>query len=121
MISSFFRKPKQSAKPRTHKPAHNPEAHGPPLTAEEATGNLSEIERRFNAAMKCPAGKNQVFIRSLLTPNGATQPRIALRCSLRRDIGQKPEVFYEHIRDVCCSDPEQCPAYQHFQKRRVET
>lgn len=99
------------------------ESFGPPLTEEEMTGNLTEMERRLNAEMKCPAGKNQVFLRSLLTGRGTgtTPPRIALKCSFRRDIGQTPEVFYEHIRDVCCCDPEKCEAYRAFKDRFVQT
>ncbi len=95
--------------------------YGPPLTAEEMTGNLSVLENKLNRDMKCHAGKNQVFLRSLVTGRGATRPRIALKCSLRRDIGQQSEVFYEHIRDVCCNDPEQCEAFQAFKKRRPVT
>lgn len=97
------------------------EAAGPPLTPAELTGNLSEIERRLNREMKCTAGKNQVYIRSLLTGSGTTRPRIALKCPLRRDIKLVPEVYYEHIRDVCCTDPEQCPAWQNFKARHVVT
>lgn len=97
------------------------EEFGPPITAEEEGANLSELEHKLNREMKCPAGKNQVFIRSLLTGNGTTQPRIALKCHLRREIGLKPQVFYEYIRDVCCSDPEQCEAYRDLKERFVET
>ena len=96
---------------------------GPPLTTEELRGNLSELQDRLNADMKCHAGKGQVFIRSLLTGagKGTSQPRLILDCSLRRDIGQKPTVFYEYIRDVCCCDPQQCEAYRAFKERFVET
>jgi hypothetical protein len=97
------------------------EEFGPPITAEEEGANLTELEERLNREMKCHAGKNQVFIRSLLTGTNTTQPRIALKCHLRKDIGLKPEVFYEHIRDICCGDPEQCEAYRDFQERFVET
>jgi hypothetical protein len=94
---------------------------GPPISPQELNGNLSDLEREFNAQMKCHAGKNQVFIRSLLTATGTTQPRITLKCPLRRDIGLNPAVFYEYIRDVCCSDPEQCEAYRRFKDRFVPT
>ncbi len=97
------------------------EAFGPDLTPEELTGNLSLLERHLNRTMKCTAGRNQVYIRSLLTGQSTTRPRIALKCPLRRDIGETPEVYFEHIRDVCCSDPEQCPAWQAFKKRHVVT
>lgn len=93
------------------------EAFGPPLSEAEQNGNLSQIERTFNSTMKCPAGRNQVFIRSLLTGKGTTQPRIALKCTYRRDIGQEPVVFHDHIAQFCCGDPNQCPAYQEFRKR----
>jgi hypothetical protein len=97
------------------------EAFGPPLTPEELTTNLSLLERQLNREMRCTAGKNQVYIRSLLTGSSTTRPRIALKCPLKRDIGQPHDVFYEEIRDVCCSEPGQCPAWQAFQKRHVVT
>lgn len=97
------------------------EAFGPPLTAEEMTGNLTQMEKQLNRDMKCPAGKNQVFLRSLLTGGSTTRPRLMLKCHLRKDAGMKPEVFYEHIRDVCCCDPEQCEAWRQLKERFVET
>jgi len=97
------------------------ESFGPPLTPDELTGNLSLIERKLNRQMRCPAGRNQVYIRSLLTGQSTTRPRIALKCSLRRDIGERPEVFYEYIRDVCCCDPEYCEAWQQLKDRFVQT
>ena len=97
------------------------EAFGPPLTPEELSRNLTLLERHLNRVMKCTAGKNQVYIRSLLTGQNTTRPRIALKCPLRRDIGLTPEVFYEHIRDVCCGKHEECPAWQNFQARHVVT
>ncbi len=96
-------------------------AFGPPITPEELTSNLSILERHLNREMKCTAGKNQVYIRSLLTGRSTTRPRIALKCPLKRDIGQNPDVFYEEIRDVCCSDPGQCEAWRAFAKRHVPT
>lgn len=96
-------------------------AAGPPLTDEELNSNLSELERRLNEQMRCPAGKNQVCIRSVLGGSGQTRPRIMLRCPLRRDVGLEPEVYYEHIRDVCCRNPDQCPAYQAFKDRFTPT
>ncbi len=97
------------------------EAFGPPLTAEEAAGNLSALEKQLNQTMKCTAGRNQVYIRSLLTGTSTTPPRIALKCPLRRDIGLPAVVFYEYIRSVCCGDHEQCPAWQKFKARHVVT
>jgi hypothetical protein len=97
------------------------ESYGPPLTPEELTSNLSVLERNLNANMECTAGKNQVYIRALLTGGSTTRPRIAMKCPLRRDIGLPAEVFYEHIRDVCCGDHESCPAWQAFKERHVAT
>ncbi len=97
------------------------ERFGPPLTTEELTTNLSLLERQLNRQMKCTAGKNQVYIRSLLTGQSTTRPRIALKCPLRKDIGLTPEVFLEHIRDVCCTDPQQCEAWRKFESRYVPT
>ncbi|TWT42023.1 hypothetical protein RAS1_31500 [Phycisphaerae bacterium RAS1] len=94
---------------------------GPALTPEEMTGNLSVLEKNLNRHMKCPAGRNQVYIRSLIVLGGTTKPRIVLKCHLRKDIGQQGEVFYEHIRDVCCCDPEQCEAWRQLKERFVET
>ena len=96
-------------------------AFGPLLLPEELTGNLSLLERQLNRDMQCTAGRNQVYIRSLLTGQSTTRPRIALKCPLRRDIGLTPEVFLEHIRAVCCSDPEQCEAWRAFKERHVVT
>lgn len=97
------------------------EAFGPPLTPEELTGNLSQLENKLNAEMRCPAGRNQVYVRSLLTGTSTTRPRIALKCPLRRDIGQVPDVFYEHIRDVCCGAHEECEAWRAMKERHVMT
>ena len=67
------------------------EAFGPPITDEESNGNLSLLENQLNRNMKCVAGRNQVYLRSLLTGHGTTQPRIALTCHLRKDAGEEPE------------------------------
>ena len=93
------------------------QAFGPPLTKEEQGINLTVLEKDLNEKAKCPAARNQVYIRSLVTGSGTTQPRIALKCSFRKDSGMDPEVFYEHIRDVCCSDPEKCQAFRDFKDR----
>lgn len=71
--------------------------------------------------MKCPAGRNQVYIRSLILVGTTTRPRIALKCPLRRDLHMTADVFYEHIRDVCCERHEQCPAWKAMKERWVET
>ncbi len=94
------------------------EALGPPLTPDELAGSLSDLERRLNREATCPAAKNQVYIRSVILGGMTTRPRIALKCSLRRDLKQSPDVFYEHIRRYCCGDHAQCPAYKDFAQRR---
>jgi len=123
MFAAPLRKANVKSEVRTGKKARSriEEEFGPPISPEEQRANLSELEQKLNAEMKCHAGKNQVFLRSLLTGNGTTEPRIALRCPLRRDIGLNPTVFYEHIRDVCCTNPELCEAYRNFMDRFVET
>lgn len=128
MWSALLRvgKSKHKQKPKfehPHQAKHSAaaKAFGPPITPEETKANLSDLERSLNRDMKCPAGKNQVFIRSLITKAGPTPPRIALKCTYRKDIHLPAEVFYEHIRDVCCGDPSQCPAYQAFKERFVQT
>jgi len=86
----------------------------PPITDEELNSNLSMLEKELNRRMKCFAGKNQVFIRSLVLGGSTTKPRIALRCPLRAEYGLNRDVFYEFIRDVCCSNPRQCEAAVQF-------
>ncbi|MCA9242910.1 MAG: hypothetical protein KDA32_03055 [Phycisphaerales bacterium] len=93
------------------------EAFGPPLTDEELNANLSVLERRLNQEMVCPAGKNQVYLRSLMTGRSTTKPRIVLKCHLRKDIDQPQDVFFEEIRSLCCGDPNNCEAYRAFQER----
>ncbi|HOB76292.1 MAG TPA: response regulator [Phycisphaerae bacterium] len=90
----------------------------PPVTEEELRGNLSMMERQLNARMKCFAGRNQVYIQSMITGGAATRPRICLKCSLRPEYGLSKDVYYEFIRDVCCGDPMQCEAVRKFQAER---
>lgn len=106
---------------RSRGPLTVEESFGPPLTPDELTTSLSLLEQQLNREMKCTAGRNQVYIRSLLTGQSTTRPRVALKCPLRRDIKLPQEVFYEHIRDVCCHDPNQCQAWRHFKERHVMT
>jgi len=97
------------------------EAFGPAVTPEELGANLSKLEAKLNQEMKCPAGRNQVYVRSLLTGTSTTRPRIALKCPLRRAISLPPDVFYEHIRDVCCGAFQRCEAWRAMQERYVPT
>ncbi len=97
---------------------HAAEAGPPPITPEELQGNLSLLEHRLNKEMKCISGKNQVYIRSKLLGLGTTRPRITLSCPLRPLYGLNREVYFEHIRDVCCGNPMRCEAFQRFEEER---
>lgn len=101
-------------KPRPRKSTR--EAFGPPLTEIERTSSLTVLENQLNSTMKCPVGRNQVYIRSLLTGNGTTQPRIAMNCKQREKIGLDPHIFFEHIQETCCGDHEVCPAWQNAKR-----
>ena len=90
----------------------------PSLTEEEQTRNVSELERELNGQMVCFAGRNQVYIQALiLGPGQRSKPRVSLKCPLRKQYSQPADVYYEYIRDVCCGDPAQCPAYRRFEKQ----
>lgn len=90
----------------------------PPITPEEAEANLTELEAELNRRMQCVAGKNQVYIQSLIVGQlRKTRPRISLKCPLRAEHGDPPNVYYEYIRDVCCVDPSACPAWQTFRAK----
>ncbi|RJP32194.1 MAG: hypothetical protein C4547_14325 [Phycisphaerales bacterium] len=94
----------------------------PEVTSEESSQNLSVLETELNRKMVCFAGKNQVYIRSVILGGGRTSPpRIALKCALRKKYGQEPDVYYDYIRDICCADPSRCAAYREFQKNRPVT
>lgn len=88
----------------------------PPVTVEEVKANLSELEKRLNRSMKCFAGVNKVFILSQI--GTFIRPRICLKCPLRPEFGLPANVYYEYIRDVCCTDPGKCEAYSTFQHTR---
>lgn len=90
----------------------------PPITEEELQTNLSVLESTLNRRMRCVAGRNQVFIQSTLMGTVTTRPRICLRCPLRAEYGMPREVYYEYIRDVCCSDPGRCEAARRFASTR---
>jgi FixJ family two-component response regulator len=90
----------------------------PPITLEEQRTNLSVLESQFNKNMKCFAGKNQVYIQSIILGGRTSRPRVALKCNLRAEYGLEKDVYYEYIRDVCCGDPSRCPALRQFQAER---
>ena len=90
-----------------------------PITDEELSTNLSVLENRLNKQMKCPAGRNQVFIHSQILGGGAkTKPRIALRCPLRAEYGMSRTVYFEFIKESCCGEPNHCEAFRQFAKDR---
>jgi len=89
----------------------------PPITKEEEESNRTELELDLNRKMKCPSGKNQVHLQSQILGLAKTKPRIALECPLRLDFAMKPTVYYEYIRDICCSDPSCCEAVQQFRAK----
>lgn len=91
----------------------------PPITVEEEQANLSDLERRLNQQMACFAGKNQVYIQSMVLGVGVSKPRICLKCPLRAEYGLNRDVYYEFIRDVCCSEPGQCEAVRKFRATRA--
>lgn len=96
---------------------HDTRRQAVPITSAEDNGNLSDIERTFNRQMRCFAGKNLVFLQSMITGVHRTQPRICLKCPLRREFGMTERIYHDYIRDVCIGDHESCPAVQKFQAR----
>ena len=83
--------------------------------------NLPVLESQLNCQTRCFAGKNQVFIYSLILGGGATtKPRIALKCPLRAEYGLSKLVYYEFIRDICCQQPSACEAVQRFERDRAK-
>ena len=94
----------------------------PPITEEELAANLTELEAELNRRMRCFAGKNQVYLQSFILGGGRkSKPRIALKCPLRKEYGDPPNVYYEYIRDVCCGDPSGCSAYQTFRAKHPDS
>ena len=92
----------------------------PPISEEESAANLTELERDLNRKMVCVAGKNLVYLQSFILGDGQkSKPRIALKCPLRKEYGDPPNVYYEYIRDVCCKDPSVCAAYQKWRENLV--
>jgi DNA-binding NarL/FixJ family response regulator len=99
----------------------SPVASTPMITADEAQTNLTLLEQRLNREMKCFAGKNKVYIQSVIVGNGlTTKPRVSLKCPLRAEFGLTPNVYYEYIREHCCGCPEECPAVRIFRERQHE-
>lgn len=90
----------------------------PSLTEEEIQGNLTFLEKELNDKMQCFAGRNKVYIQSLISGRKRGKPRIALKCPLRAERNLQENVYYEFIRDVCCGNPKLCEAVQRFEAER---
>lgn len=90
----------------------------PAVTDEEANANLTELEKRLNREMKCFAGRNLVYLQSHIGLGTRARPRICLKCPLRREYGLDYNMYYEYIRDVCCTDPQQCEAVKIFESQQ---
>ena len=86
----------------------------PPITGEENGQNLSLLVNHLNATMKCPAGRQQVFLHSFIEFGQKAVPRVCLRCPIRVGLGMPQYVYYEHIRDICCNTPARCEAMSSF-------
>jgi len=82
----------------------------PPMASEVNGRNLTQLVSQLNASMKCPAGRDQVFLQSFMEFGQAVEPRVCLRCPLRAGLGLPYYVSYEHIRDICCDTPAACDA-----------
>lgn len=105
----------KKARPRKTKTTQ--EAFGPPISEIERHSNLTVLESQLNSTMKCPVGRNQVYIRSLLTGSGTTQPRIAMNCKQREKIGLDPDIYFEQIQNTCCGNHDACPAWKDAKSR----
>jgi len=87
----------------------------PSVMEDEQQTSLSNLVHHLNADMKCSAGQQQVFLHAFITGAGQkTKPRVSLRCRIRAAVGMSPYVYYEHIRDLCCGDPNKCEALQRY-------
>ena len=80
--------------------------------------SLLQLERKLNEEMRCPAGKNQVYILSRMKTNGRIKreaPQICIDCKIRNYLGWRKRVYLDFIRKVCCGDQKtMCEAYIKF-------
>ena len=94
------------------------------VDTNQVDSSLTEQEHRLNKMMKCPYGRNKVYIRSLLTAGAqdTSEPEIALRCAVMAYVGQAAGGFnvvtQDYIERYCCGDYKRCKAYQEFRKRK---
>jgi hypothetical protein len=86
--------------------------------------SLLEEERRLNRLVRCPYGRNKVYVRSAFDGQSAetTEPVIALRCPILVETRQIKAgyniVLKKYIEEVCCADYERCRAYREYAKRQ---
>jgi len=80
--------------------------------------SLLQLERKLNEEMRCPAGKNQVYILSRMKTNGRIKkeaPQICIDCKIRSYLGWRKRVYLDFIGKVCCGDHRRlCEAYVKF-------
>ena len=91
--------------------------------AQEAS--LTAEEKRLNQLIRCPHGRNKVYIRSVIDgqSDGTSKPELALRCAVMEYVGQAVGgyniVQKDYIEKVCCADYVHCRAYQEFLRRKA--
>lgn len=83
--------------------------------------SLLQLQRKLNDEMRCPAGKNQVYVLSRLKSNGRIKkeaPQVCLDCKIRNYLGWRKRVYLDFIQMVCCGEPKsKCEAYVKFMAR----
>ena len=84
--------------------------------------SLVQLQRKLNAEMRCPAGKNQVYVLSRMKTNGRIKkeaPQVCLDCKIRSYLGWRKRVYLDFIRKVCCGEHKRlCEAYIKFMARQ---
>lgn len=84
--------------------------------------SLTQLQRKLNTEMRCPAGKNQVYVLSRMKTNGRIKreaPQVCLDCKIRSYLGWRKRVYLDFIRKVCCGHPKRmCEAYVKFMARQ---
>ena len=80
--------------------------------------SLTQLQRKLNLEMRCPAGKNQVYVLSRMKTNGRIKreaPQVCIDCKIRNYLGWRKRVYLDFIRKVCCGDHKlMCEAYLKF-------
>ena len=84
--------------------------------------SLLHLQRQLNQEMRCPAGKNQVYVLSRMKTNGRIKreaPQICLDCKIRSYLGWRKRVYLDFIQKVCCGEHKRmCEAYVKFMARQ---